>query len=133
VPAHDPAALPEEVLAFLRERHLATLTLVRPGGRPHVTPVGVTWAGGQEPARIITWEGAVKARLLERHGTLAAAVCQVDGGRWLTLEGTATVTADPVRCAEGVRRYAERYSPPKDRGPDRRVIELAVATVLGRA
>ena len=133
MPSFDPGTLPEEVRAFLRERHLLTLTLVRPDGRPHVTPVGVTWEGGGTPARIITWNGSVKARLLERHGPLPAAVCQVDGGRWLTLEGTATVTADPQRCAEGVRRYAERYSPPKDRGSDRRVIEIAVTTVLGRA
>ena len=133
MPAFDPTALPAEVLAFLAERHLAALTLVRPDGRPHVTAVGVTWAGGTDPARVITWNGSVKARLLERHGPLPAAVCQVDGGRWLTLEGTAVVTADPDRCAEGVRRYARRYSPPKDRGPDRRVIELIVTTVMGRA
>ena len=57
---------------------------------------------------------------------------QVDGPRWLTLEGPATVTDDPARVAEGVRRYAERYRPPKQR-PDRVVIELAVDRVLGHA
>ena len=49
------------------------------------------------------------------------------------MEGVALVTADPDRCAEGVRRYAERYSEPKDRGPDRRVIEITVDRLLGRA
>ena len=119
---------------FVRERHLASLTLVRPDGRPHVTPVGFTWDPDSGLARVITWNGSVKARLLAANGDgLRAAVCQVDGGRWATMEGLAVVTADPDRCAEGVRRYAERYSEPKDRGPDRRVIEITVDRLLGRA
>ena len=59
-------------------------------------------------------------------------MCQVEGGRWLTLEGTAVVTADPDRVAEGVRRYAERYRQPGER-EDRVVIEITVSRVLGRA
>ncbi len=119
--------------AFVAERHLASLTLVRPGGRPHVTPVGFTWDPETGLARVITWSGSVKARLLEANGSLPAALCQVDGGRWCTLDGSAVVTADPERCREGVRRYAARYSQPQDRGEDRRVIEIAVERVLGRA
>ena len=42
------------------------------------------------------------------------------------------MTADPVRVAEGVRRYAERYRPPKERD-DRVVVEITVDRVLGRA
>lgn len=119
---------------FVRERHLASLTLVRGDGRPHVTPVGFTWDPDTGLARVITWNGSVKAKLLERSPAgLRAAVCQVDGGRWATMEGLAVVTGDPLRCAEGVRRYAERYSEPKDRGPDRRVIEITVDRLLGRA
>lgn len=118
--------------AFVTERHLASLTLVRPDGRPHVTPVGFTWDDAAGLARIITWNESVKARLLDRHGPLSAAVCQVDGGRWLTFEGTAVVSADPERCAEAVDRYAARYSPPKDRGADRRVVELTPTRLLGR-
>ncbi len=85
-----------------------------------------TWFG------VITWSGSVKSKLLEASGPLEAAVCQVDGGRWLTFSGTAVVSADPERCAEGIRRYAERYRPPGDRGADRRVIELRIRQVLGR-
>lgn len=119
---------------FVRERHLASLTLVRADGRPHVTPVGFTWDPETGLARVITWNGSVKAKLLDRAASgLRAAVCQVDGGRWATMEGLAVVTADAERCAEGVRRYAERYSEPKDRGPDRRVIEITVDRLLGRA
>ncbi len=131
--ALDADALSPEVLAFLGDRHLAALTLVRPDGRPHSSPVGFTYDPGARVARIITWSGSIKARLVERHGTVRATVCQVDGARWLTLEGAAVVTADPDRCADGVSRYAARYSPPKDRGAERRVIEVAVDRILGRA
>ena len=126
--------LSDAMAEFVRERHLASLTLVRPDGRPHVTPVGFTWDADTGLARVITWNGSVKSRILTAtESGLRAAVCQVDGGRWATFEGLAVVSADPERCAEGVRRYAERYSQPKDRGPDRRVIESAVDRVLGRA
>jgi len=130
--AHDPGDLPVELTTFLTERHLSTLTLVAPDGVPHVTPVGFTWDPVARLVRVITWNGSRKARLLERHGSLQAAVSSVDGGRWCTLGGIATVTGDPDRCADAVRRYAERYRPPKDRGPDRRAIEIAVTRVLGR-
>jgi hypothetical protein len=59
-------------------------------------------------------------------------VCQVDGGRWLTLEGPAEVTDDPDRVDEAVRRYAERYRQPGER-EDRVAIEIRVDRVLGRA
>ena len=59
-------------------------------------------------------------------------MCQVDGRRWLTLEGRATVTDDPARVAEAVRRYAERYRQPGERD-DRVAIEIVVDRVLGRA
>ena len=59
-------------------------------------------------------------------------MCQVDGGRWLTLEGPARVTAEAAPVAEAVRRYAERYRQPGER-EDRVAIEIAVDRVLGRA
>ena len=39
----DPSDLPTEMLDFLVERHLATLTIVKADNTPHVTPVGVTY------------------------------------------------------------------------------------------
>lgn len=126
--------LTPEMTQFVTERHLATLTIVTPNGRPHVTPVGFTWDKEQKLARVITWAGSMKSKLLEKAETpLKAAVSQVDGGRWITLEGSAVVTADTDKCAEGTRRYAERYSEPKDRGDDRRVIEITIERVMGRA
>ena len=128
----DPAALPDHVVAFARERHLATLTTLRPDGTPHVVPVGFTWDPGAGLVRVITFAPSRKARNVAASPGGRAVVCQVDGGRWLAFEGVATVTADPARVAEAVRRYAERYRQPKER-PDRVAIEIAVDRVLGRA
>ena len=197
-----PTELPPEALAFLTERHLATLSIPRRGRSPHVTPVGFTWDDDASIARVITFADAHKVKLIQNltqkaeggraaeggklaeggkaveggkaaeggkvaeagraaeggklaeggkvaeAGKLAeggkvaeatemvqaaqVALCQVDGGRWLALEGEARVHSEKSRCAEGVRRYAERYRPPKDRGDDRRVIEISVQRVSGR-
>jgi F420H(2)-dependent biliverdin reductase len=129
--ALDPTSLSEEVLAFVTERHLATLSIVRPDGSPHVTPVGFTWDNDAQLARVITWTGSKKARLLMANPG-PVAVSQVDGGRWLTFEGHATVATSAEACAEGVGRYAQRYRQPGERD-DRAVIEIAVTRVLGRA
>jgi F420H(2)-dependent biliverdin reductase len=128
----SPADLSPEALTFLAERHLATLTTLRPDGSPHVVAVGFTWDPSAGLARVITFAPSRKARNLVAGPGARAAVCQVDGGRWLTLEGPATVTDEPDRVAEGVRRYAERYRQPGERA-DRVVIEIAVDRVLGRA
>jgi len=130
--ALDPADLPASTLAFLTERHLATLTTLRPDGTPHVVAVGFTWDAEAGLVRIISFAPSKKARNLLAEPGARAAVCQVDGGRWLTLEGPATVTDDPGRVAEAVRRYAERYRPPGERD-DRVAIEIHVDRVLGRA
>ncbi|MDG2428939.1 MAG: pyridoxamine 5'-phosphate oxidase family protein [Acidimicrobiales bacterium] len=118
--------------AFVTERHLAILTLVRSNGRPHSTPVGFTWSGEQGAARVITWSGSTKVKLLEK-GTLLATISQVDGGRWLTVEGVATVTDDPKVCRDAISAYADRYRPPKDRGDERRVILLKATRLLASA
>jgi F420H(2)-dependent biliverdin reductase len=128
--ALDPAALPPEALVFVGERHLATLTTLRPDGSPHSTAVGFTWDPGTGLVRIISWATSRKARNLARGGR--ASVCQVDGGRWLTFEGPAQVTDDPARVAEAVRRYAQRYRQPGERH-DRVAIEIAADRALGRA
>lgn len=130
--ALDPHDLPEGILAFLEERHLATLTTLRPDGSPHVVAVGFTFEPETATARVITFAPSRKARNLAHSPGGRAAVCQVDGGRWLTLEGPATVTDDPDRVAEAVRRYTARYRQPGERD-DRVAIEIAVDRVLGRA
>ncbi|MBC7373073.1 MAG: TIGR03618 family F420-dependent PPOX class oxidoreductase [Frankiales bacterium] len=128
--ALDPAALAEEVLVFLTERHLATLTTLRPDGSPHVVAVGFTWDPEAGLARVIT-NGTSRKAVHVRQGSPRAVVAQVDGPRWLALEGTPTVSQDPDRVAEAVRRYALRYRQPAV-NPARVVIEIAVDRVLGR-
>ena len=41
--SHDPHDPGPELLQFLTERHLATLTTLRADGSPHVTAVGFTY------------------------------------------------------------------------------------------
>lgn len=126
----DPSDPGDEVLAFLDERHLATLTTLRADGSPHVVAVGFTYSPQERLARVITFASSVKARNATRGGR--AAVCQVDGGRWLTLEGTVRATTEPDRVADAVERYAVRYRQPKVRD-DRVAIEIDVDRILGRA
>ena len=128
--AHDPGALPDDVQAFLQERHLATLTTLRPDGTPHVVAVGFTWDAEQRLVRVIT-NGTSRKVAHVRAGSPRAVVAQVDRARWLSLEGVPTVSDEPERVAEAVRRYAERYRQPGE-NPRRVVIEIAVDRVLGR-
>jgi PPOX class probable F420-dependent enzyme len=120
----------EEMLAFLSEYHLASLTTLRSDGSPHVVPVGFSYDAELHIVRVITFPSSVKYKNALRGGR--AVVSQVDGGRWLSLEGTVSGTTDPVRVAAAVAGYAARYRDPKER-EDRVAIEIAVDRILGRA
>jgi PPOX class probable F420-dependent enzyme len=127
---HDLSALSDEVLGFLRERHLATLTTLRADHSPHVVPVGFGYDPGERLVRIITFAGSQKAKNVAGGGR--AAVSQVDGGRWLTLEGTARLVSDHAGIEAAVAAYTARYRVPGER-PDRVAIEISVDRVMGRA
>jgi F420H(2)-dependent biliverdin reductase len=77
---------------------------------------------------VITTGGSQKAVNADR-GEVAV-LSQVDGARWLSLEGRASVNreTDAVRDAE--LRYAQRYRTPRE-NPRRVVIEVQVERVLG--
>lgn len=128
--ALDLDHLPDDVTTFLTERHLATLTTLRGNGSPHVVPVGFSYDAQARLVRIITFDPSMKVTNARRGGR--AAVSQVDGGRWLTLEGTVSVTDDPRRVAAGVAGYTKRYREPGER-PNRVVIEIVVDRIMGRA
>ncbi len=128
--ALDPAALPDAELAFLAERHLATLTTLRSDGTPHVVAVGFTWDDEAGLVRVIT-NGTSRKVANVRAGSPRAVVAQVDGRRWMSLEGVPTVSDDPERVAEAVRRYALRYRQPSE-NPHRVVVEIRVDRVLGK-
>jgi PPOX class probable F420-dependent enzyme len=131
----DPRDPEPGYLAFWAEYHLCTLTTHRPDGSPHVVPVGVTYDPGAGLARIITNKASRKVAHIQAADPSGApvAVCQVDKGRWATLEGLATVSADPERVADAVRRYATRYGRTPGENPDRVVIEIALTRAMGRA
>lgn len=130
---YDPNDVPADTLSFLQERHLATLSLVTAANELHVTPVGFSWDDETQTARVITFAASKKVRLIESEGPLVACLGQVDGGRWLSLYGHASVSQDPAVNADAERRYAARYRPPGDRGADRRTIEIPVTKIVGRA
>lgn len=125
----DPRALEPHVIEFLTVRHLATLTTIRRNGSPHVVPVGFTYDPETALARVITSGESVKARNAERM-TLPAAICQVDGGRWLTLEGPIRVERDPDAVTDAEERYAARYRVPRV-NPLRVVLIMDVTRILG--
>lgn len=117
-------------LDFLGERRLATLTTLRADGSPHVVAIAFTFDPADGIARIITSDGSQKVRNVARSPRVA--VSQVDGRRWLTLEGHGTVRREPDRVARAVARYEARYRPVSE-NPRRVAIEIVVDRVLGRA
>ena len=120
-------AVPPDLLEFWSVRHLCTLTTLRPDGRPHVVPVGATLDLEQRCAWVITNDVSVKARHLAAPAPVA--LCQVDGRRWATIEGTGVVTADPDDVARAVERYAARYRQPRE-NPSRVAIRVNIEQVL---
>ena len=126
------SSLTPAMLDFVRERHLATLTTLRADGSPHVVPVGFSYDETAHVVRVITFFPSQKAINAKRG--CRAAVSQVDGGRWITLEGVArlvTMESDPVEVRRAVEGYAARYREPKER-ENRVAIIIAVDNVMGR-
>ena len=118
---------PHDLLAFWTERHLCTLTTLRPDGSPHVVPVGVALDQEQRCAWVITSPTSRKARNLLEPARVAA--CQVDGARWSTLEGRAVMVRDPASVARAVQRYSARYRVPRE-NPDRVALRIEVDRFL---
>jgi PPOX class probable F420-dependent enzyme len=127
-------AFPEALLEFWTERHLCSLTTLRPDGRPHVVPVGVALDHDQECAWVITTGGSRKVHHLRAAGDAGGqvAACAVDGARWSTLEGVAVVVNDAASIARACERYAARYRVPRV-NPERVAIRITVTTFLGSA
>ncbi|MGE2833402.1 F420-dependent biliverdin reductase [Mycobacterium sp. SMC-4] len=120
--------LTDDALTFLSERHLAMLTTLRGDGSPHVVAVGFTFDPATHIARVITSGGSQKAVNAEHRGV--AVLSQVDGARWLSLEGKSTVRTDAESVRDAELRYAQRYRTPRP-NPKRVVIEVKIERVLG--
>lgn len=78
--------------------------------------------------RVITSRASQKALNAARGGY--AAVSQVDGARWLTLEGASDVLTAPDDVVDAENRYAQRYRVPRE-NPERVVVRIAVRRILG--
>ena len=126
--ANQTTRLTSDALDFLSERHLAMLTTLRTDGSPHVVAVGFTFDPVTHIARVITSDGSQKAVNAERSSV--GVLSQVDGGRWLSLEGIAGVNRDSEAVRDAELRYAQRYRTPKP-NPRRVVIEVLIKRVLG--
>jgi PPOX class probable F420-dependent enzyme len=120
--------LTNDALAFLTERHLAMLTTLRADNSPHVVAVGFTFDPKTHIARVITTGGSQKALNAERAGV--AVLSQVDGARWLSLEGRSSVNTDADAVRDAELRYSQRYRTPRV-NPRRVVIEVLIERVLG--
>jgi PPOX class probable F420-dependent enzyme len=104
------------------------LSTLRPDGTIHAVPVGFTFDPETRLVRVIASRQTRKV-----HNVLAgspAVICQVEGRRWLTLEGSAWVREEPQAVALAVERYARRYRPPRP-NPARVALEIAVERVMG--
>ena len=116
----------EAGIEFVRERHIGTLSTMAPWGGIHAVAVGFTLHDGL--LRIITSRDSQKVRNVRRDGT--ATISQVDGARWLSFQGTATVHDDPDEIALAVGFYAERYRQPRV-NPLRVTIILTPSRLMG--
>lgn len=127
-------ALTGDHLEFWRERHLCTVTTLRRDGSPHVVPMGIAVEPSEDGTGGLAW--GITSGESQKVANLRAgvdprvAVCQVDGRRWSTIEGTAEVLDDPDSVAEAVRRYAERYRQPRE-NPARVALRITLTQVIG--
>ena len=119
-----------EHLDFWRERHLCSVTTLRRDGSPHVIPMGIVVDPENNSAWGITSRTSQKVANLRAGHDPRVAVCQVDGMRWSTIEGTAEVLDDPDSVAEAVRRYTERYRQPRE-NPLRVALRITITRVIG--
>lgn len=130
---HDPLAPTPSYLSFWRERHLCTLTTLRPDGTPHVVPVGVTYDPAAGLARVITSGSSAKVAHIRAAGLTAApvAVCQVDGRRWATLEGDARIRTERALIEDAEHHYTTRYGRSPRPNPRRVLIQITLTAAFG--
>ncbi len=103
----DLDALHPDTLPFLAEFHVGLLSTNRPNGTLHVVAVGFTFDPQTRLAWSIAGRDSVKVRNIAAGSR--GALSQVEGSRWLTLEGAARIVEDPEGIEEAHCRYRVRY------------------------
>jgi F420H(2)-dependent biliverdin reductase len=103
----DVDNLPAGALEFLQQFLVALVTTTRPDGTLHVAGVGFVYDPAQKRCYLIGQRDSVKVANIAAGSR--AVVAQVEGSRWLSLEGAASLHEDPASVAEAERRYATRY------------------------
>lgn len=126
---------PTKLWDFYSDSVLNTLTTLRPDGRPHVVPVGVTLDEVNECAWIITRDGSrkvanVRSATIDDPAGARVAACQVDGPRWSTIEGRAHVVTEPEQIARAVELYTQRYRRPAENSTSRVAIRIDVERIV---
>jgi len=102
-------ALTAAVRAFLAEPRYAVLATIGASGTPHLTAI---WYELEEDSVLMnTAAGRVKHRNLQRDPR--ASICIVDGERYVTLSGLATLIDDQAQAQADDLRLARRYDGPE--------------------
>jgi PPOX class probable F420-dependent enzyme len=125
-----PDLLNDNARAFLAATRLATLTTHRRNGSAHVVPVGFMYDPDEGIARIIAPHNSVKVRNIEHDPRVV--LCEVEGGLWATLEGTAVIRTDAESFERTVREYTAKFGPMHGPVEGRCAIEVTVKRVMGR-
>lgn len=128
--ATTPDQLDAAALAFLDERHLATLSTHRSDGTIHAVPVAFSYVADEHTVRIVAPDGTVKVSNADNGSD--GVLCFVDGGRWMTLSGSLDVRREPERVDDTLTRYEQRYGPPHGDRSALVSLELTVRSVMGR-
>jgi len=121
--------LPQVYLDFLSVPRLASMAFALPDDRIHQTPVKMALEVESGIAVVLTSSRSVKARRISNAGRqVRVALNEHSSTLWVTLEGPATVSAEPDRVdwARGV--YASRFGARSVWGDV--IVEVAVETVL---
>ena len=94
----------DEARAFLREHHRGILATVRSDGRPQMSAVAVG-VDDEGRAVISTREDAYKVRNVRRDPSVSACVTSADLGKWIQIDGSATIVSLPEAMEPLVEYY----------------------------
>jgi PPOX class probable F420-dependent enzyme len=103
------AGLTDAVRAFLAEPRYAVIATINPSGMPQQTPIWYEVQGDE--VLLNTAAGRLKERNLRRDPRLS--LCIVDGERYVTLYGRATLIDDRDQTQADIKRLAIRYHGPQ--------------------